>query len=631
MRKSLVIALGTIMLVLTGKAALANAPVFSEIPDVIIGDRDFNEQLGLTVDYNFFRYINAFNVLGYVSDNDTTLTDLKFAFTEGPVLDVDNDLSINDHIQLRGSEIGSDDGTWGPTKELTGGSNFWMSFRDIVRSPGTGNPGSPFGNPHLANGTEVTSPTVAVLPWHNLSGQPGVLGSSPGEPDARSVTLWAADADQSASQTLLVFSINNENNDLSGGFRTLFTSAPFSSWEYDPFGSAGLGAATSSGGSTFIGLAGGQTASSGGANFARWQTKVVPNTANYQGLIPAIDSNEVYLARFSMSANTLSAGHPSSKTYLAQVRIGVQQAASVNEVDVNINAMRQTSLNLDSQLPDLGTTKNYDVMWSPLLGTPEFDDAHLLVPFPSAPGGVIDARTWRAYFDMVDADRGAPENEGLWRLESFVVGAVARPADLPVSAPASERFLLTNLTSSGGFATMLSVSGDTITQGGSAGAGTITINDPGRPGGSGNYITYEKAPVVSWLADKVVRVTVQMSCPTTTDRNNYHKTRIRHNVIGLNIYHMWILFQAGTPFPGAIPAAPIARDSVGYTAPTSYEVYLPAFGGPSADQLALGGDYSKWLAGIDQINGDGSGTALNPTHVTVHQVLYEILDQPAVP
>jgi len=61
------------------------APVIAGVPDAVVGDEA--RVAGETVDLNFFRYTNAFNIMDYDTDLDADRADLFFSFTEVPEID----------------------------------------------------------------------------------------------------------------------------------------------------------------------------------------------------------------------------------------------------------------------------------------------------------------------------------------------------------------------------------------------------------------------------------------------------------------------------------------------------------------------------------------------------------------
>ena len=237
MKRGLSITLGMIAMALVANTGFANAPIFSRISDVVIGDLEDNQH-GLTVDVNFFRYDNAFNILDFITDETTSL--LRFSFLEGTTHE---NVSINGkhNLDSDGLNAYSDHPAWTTDTdvEITGGTDYFFSFRDLLRSPddrGTPDPvGSlteadalnwRFPDPVDTGGSPVTSGTVACLPWQNIDGS-DLLGSDDdpiGETDyQRLVTLFASDSSTVSYQSFYVWSCNDVYDTLSGGFTTLFS------------------------------------------------------------------------------------------------------------------------------------------------------------------------------------------------------------------------------------------------------------------------------------------------------------------------------------------------------------------------------------------------------------------------
>ena len=644
MKKGLVLILGTIMLSSVCNLASANAPTFGGVPDVVIGDSEFNE--GLTADYNFFRYINAFNLLDYITDNDTAAVNLRAAFKEWPP-EQDDDLSINDATQLLLPADSQDRSTWGSSEFTGGGANFFATFRDIARSPGTTVP-VPYTDPPFPAPVKADLSPAGVgdlLPWHNTLGTAGELS----EPLFRTVTLFVADEDNSVSDTFFVYSMEGGTDDLSGGFTTLFTSPPWDEWEYVPGSDYGLSTATSSGGGAgdlFIGMEAGTTAPTGGMFFGRWRTKTAATGFGFNQTIPSIPGHMIFQARYTMTANTSGGGGPSHKTFLADLRLGSLMGANTIINDFLVKTVGLDAFDVDPVMPAVGSSKDYNIFWEPhtgKMGSQMWNNVESVnLPNFLGTGEDVDGRTWRAYFDVMDADvaAGLTEHEGLWHLDDYVVGSIARPASLTAGAPTSLRYELNDLTSGNAFSipaggqgggTLISVTDN------SPAAGNITLDDNGAHPTDSTYLLWERLTIVdgdfelSWQADKIVRVTAWMSCPTTQDRADFHTTRIRNGVFYNNIISVCAIRQDNQLVAGNIgnPGMPVARDGDA-TKMTPYEVYLPTFGGPSADIVTTFSEGRLWLTAIDQVAAAGSaGVAANPTEVTVHKMLFEILDEPA--
>jgi hypothetical protein len=93
MRKSLHVLIAVVAFALMGSIVFAYAPVIKPLPDVYIGDAEDN--VG-TVDINMFRFSDALNLDDYVSDQDSTISELVWSFYEGGP----DNLEINGIMQL---------------------------------------------------------------------------------------------------------------------------------------------------------------------------------------------------------------------------------------------------------------------------------------------------------------------------------------------------------------------------------------------------------------------------------------------------------------------------------------------------------------------------------------------------
>ncbi|MCD6385328.1 hypothetical protein J7M23_06080 [Candidatus Sumerlaeota bacterium] len=148
-------------------------PVLSDLPDIYIGDK---EDWIATIDTNFFRFPDAFNLDDYVSDADTTVSELVWSFWEG---DATSTLEINGILQLTS-----------PPEAL----NADVLGKDI-RHPSA--PGYQPGN--LVDFWDIKdSPKGSGPPW-----------SSPAEPLVKTVTFFVSDGTYVDSQQILVRAVDN--------------------------------------------------------------------------------------------------------------------------------------------------------------------------------------------------------------------------------------------------------------------------------------------------------------------------------------------------------------------------------------------------------------------------------------
>jgi hypothetical protein len=602
--------LGTLIFAAVGVVSFAEAPTWKSIPDVVIGDREDWTGEGQTIDTNFFRYLNAFNALDYINNPESAPTDnWLISFREETTHD---DLSINDKAQLTDAESAEAP----PTAKQLQADGFWMSFRDLVRSPASGS--SPFSDPVRADASTVGKEDYEFLPWHKTDGSDALGGGD--YPTERVITLYLTDqVTGHSSRSVVVQSLNYGYDDLSAGATTLFTDdlTTLDNWTF----TTAFSPAPTGTGSGYISL----TSVSGQQNFGRWSTTFedagIPGFPIYvNGVIPHIeDTNRIYCARYTMSHNA------TDRALVPNFRIGAANGGNTIQLINVINSIDGTGQGADynPHLPDAATDTVFTFYWSANSETPNFSEL-----YQPTLGTGFDARTWGIFFDLFDEVEGE-EDVGTITLKNIEVRDVPRPNDL--SSGDSGYSEITDLTASGGFATNPSYSTENVTVAGGSPSGTmITFTDNGPLTGDGpTYLVWEKQDALTWTADVVARISADISCPTTADRGNFKRFRVRHQHEFLAISQV---FQVRQNFASnGNPQSPIARDGNDALC-TRYETYLGMYGGPST--FITTNDYDDFLVSVDQLhnlaNADGSGSgddlaARGVTHTTVHKLVYEML------
>lgn len=613
MKKGLVVLLGTALLAVAG-SGFAEAPMIGGVPDVNIGDAEDN--VGATADLNFFRYVNAFNVMSFVSDADSTAAQLKFAFDEK---DTDiNNIAINGVKQL--ANPAALPSAWGASAIPAG--EYWFSVRDILRSPLPADDGNPdpvppavanaFPTPKRADGSDVTQNQTEVLPWSTTA--LNTLGGT-----SREVVILVGDeADQVASDTILVTSNNNASDSLSSTFTTVYSDSTFAAANWVYVTAAGVGVATSSGGTGggYLGLATGATAptTSSSAYYARWYQQG-SGTGNLVAPIPYVAGNVIYAAKMTLELNAQANGRISQAPDL---RIGVENPLQ-QLVTANLlysQTFGDATAGADAynpHLPAVGASNTYNVVWSANSQLPEYDT---LNNWQNVTG--LDLRTFRVFFDALDfnaAPATNPEDSGTWRLTNLVVGTVDRPATMAPNPGTS--FSIVDFTAANGWASEGGSTTPAVTV--TAAANQVQF---AAAAGSGAYALWRKLGVIAWEAGKIVRVTAKLSVPTQTSRDNFAQARIRHQTLGpwvAQVFSVRRSTDAGTVEP-LMPA-------VGTQTP--YELYVPSYGGPNAAIITLGGafgqDFSKWVVALDHVPNAASDGA---TTWICHELIYELLADP---
>lgn len=177
----------------------ASAPVIRQLPDIQIGDLESYT----TTDNNFFVFTNPFKFDEYVTDADSTVSQLLWSFDEGNDSETSTSASqwftVNDKDPIHVGSIaqGTNDGPTGGAPHLNPGSSDlraageYAAFRDIVFSPTSGSepfpaPADPDKSAHeegkvvtfyVSDQTNVTSNSIIVKSVDNTSDS--ISGASP--------------------------------------------------------------------------------------------------------------------------------------------------------------------------------------------------------------------------------------------------------------------------------------------------------------------------------------------------------------------------------------------------------------------------------------------------------------------
>jgi len=215
MKKGLLMTLIAAAISITGAtASFAAAPVIGSIPDINIGDAENN----VGTDNNFFVFTNAFKFDSYVSDADTTVSDLVWSFDEKDHPTSDTSAQTTKYFQVNGhdgmhigdSAIATADGSSSNTLHATpptanelrqvanGGDNNaagWASLRDIVFSP-----------------------TAGVFPFIGTRPTDQPVGTVAAHATGKLVRFYASDGTNVATKDILVKTTDNTSDALTGSF-----------------------------------------------------------------------------------------------------------------------------------------------------------------------------------------------------------------------------------------------------------------------------------------------------------------------------------------------------------------------------------------------------------------------------
>jgi hypothetical protein len=319
MRKGLFVTLAIVAIALLCGSVCGYAPVIKPIPDVVIGDEEDN--VGWTIDRNFFRFTDAFSFLDYVDDQDTTETLIKWSFIE----EASPGGTPADWFEISGitqTTVGNTNPPPGPKDLTLAGTDYTPTFRDIYASP------------HSEDGTE-NGPYTGIV---EVAGQHNKL-----------IWLYASDSTRADSRDVMVYSIDGELDALSAGaiFIKEYTyDIDVEGWTFLPLSVPPYFSGATSG------YSGGRlTVSSAADTTSRvgfWQSP--PTDIQYL-------AGNVYRARFEASSSqTVASQNP-------QFRMRWVQALALESVSHVVNASAPQSYSL----PTDPTTKVYACYFAPIL------------------------------------------------------------------------------------------------------------------------------------------------------------------------------------------------------------------------------------------------------------------------
>ena len=564
------IALIAIAFVFTSFNASSMAPVINNIPDVVITCKpDVND--GLTVGLNFFRYVNAFNILDYVTDEDSTSDLLSFAFIGA---DANDDIAINHNTQVAAALAFNPPEDSDPTRGTDG--SYWWTFQDLIRSPNLGGWVDPEYGDYADNAD-------GILPYHD---ETGALTA-----DSRVVSLYVSDGYGTATKSFAVWSVEDDVtvDSLSGGKTTVFTTT-LVDWEFSGF--AGTDEATHSQVANLLTL---QASTSVGTSvwFGRWAT---PLDGTYNGSIPYegdFGEEWMYVALYTIKHNLPLA----SVDTMPNIRIGSSMAWDNVLVEQKIGSASVPGFDADAvnpYWPDADTEQEYGVYWESFDDAPNFDN--LLVP------GTGDVRTWHAFFDILSGPGSGPATVSLTGYEVYAVdvpgeGTVVSDYQTPTVGTAAGDWV----TDSNWLPTLATVSNH---------ADGILF-DAGAVSGSYSFAVLNAPDTVPWQADKVVRLTATLKAVNTRD---FHLARVRGSSASGALNNLLVV-KKSTSIDAITPG----------TAGMSYSSYMASYGGPSADLVTATWDNYGW--GVDYIANVKDGSVADTADFILDSAKSELLDE----
>lgn len=584
MKKGL-FALASIAFIFASVHSYAKAPVISGIPDVVITHKP-DQYDALTAGDNWFRYINAFNILRYVEDEDSDTSDLEFSFDEASS---DNDITINTDYQLGAGDVLDPPDSADPTQGADG--SYWFTFQDMVRCP---NFTGPFGTPDLGADGDM------YLPFHDQFG--GWLDDGP-----RAVTLWVADeADNLTSKTFAVWSVYDTECNITDGLSgTILTTFPvdLTNWVWTATFPGVTAATPSTAGVEPLQIT--STVSSGDPYFGRWHT---PKYLGWEGSIPVFDlpgEDWIYACVYSVS-------HDQTQTNtVPAIRFGAVMAFDHVTIFNSIGTYAGTGdADENPQWGAAGETVDYMFCWDPQDDKPNFSAMENL---DAGVGEPVDVNTWVLFFDLLNVNA---TDQGTLTLSKVDVHGIVKPDDLAGGDPnrvdyADPQFSAT--PTAGSFSNYQTYQ-----------AGTVSVVDNGTEGfrfsvgsNAGTADTYyctDAPDKLTWTADKMIRITAGISAVNARD---FHAARIRAKTTNAHWYHTFVI-QASAIVDAITPGTDVE----------AYSTYLSSYGGPSALLQGVSWDEIEW--GIDYLSQHHEAVPgpIAAADMNIEYVSTEVLDEP---
>lgn len=394
MTKRLLVSLFAVATTLSSMSAFAVAPTIFDLPSVQIGDAEDN----VGTDNNLFQFTNAFKLDDFVSDSDSTISQLKWSFDEpdqtAPLSGQVIWFTVNGKAaELNGSAaIAAEESNGGvnhinPIRELRSVSAF-ASFRDIVFS---------FGPPD-------------TLPYASPTGNPKIAHAA-----GKVVRFYVSDGTNVSSKDTLVTTVDNAFDAISGGFTFKISSNDGFTTDISNTNSAGPGWFYSSSGGTNAGaydaantaLRINQTAT-GNAN----QFNVSGWTTTLSDWLPyaTVGSTNVVRGKFWVFASGQS---PNTANIVPDLRLKLQNASAV-ACELEVLARNATALE-DTRGAELQPSSNASL---PSLYRLDYDPID--VPYLASNGATQGfggiTRTFEAY------NIGFPAVNGNLSLAQSVIG-----------------------------------------------------------------------------------------------------------------------------------------------------------------------------------------------------------------
>lgn len=579
MKNGLLFVLLMAVMVAMAMPAGAVAPTIQQLPAVVIGDA--GDIIDAATDTVLFRYVNVTDLNAITNEpNSGDSSKLKFWYeTTGAFLKVTNTTAAK--AALTAGEVTAlkaASPTMPPAaKEITGGTDFWMSLIQDLQGNVTG---SAAAATVAANGSPWTSATQT-----NIAG-------------VKTMTLYAIDdvlTSKSVGQmTFDVYTIKDSADKFSPE-RTPVYGGPLGNgdfegntdgWTFLGTAPTGFVAGTQAASATGLGINGGAFTPSATVmgRFASWASPLQ--------VVPVNAMNGFYLlGTLQLSGNAASASAAPGYRFLylstAYAHLGGIQATSPASGSSTVFVV-----------PYTGNTRTMNIAWAVPLDLVEYGDAGILNKGVADPAN--DLRTYALQFDLFQQDA---TDAGAVFLDDVLVEKAPRPATTAALKEWGGSGIPFNTPSTGWIVSPAAPTGFDVATA-AVGAANMTLALPGTSVNAFRSLTIASAAgMPSQTAGKLLRSTYVVSSSNTAQTPSVRFLSVGTTVGGLGpvfwgdqlnyvVIRGYVApAQSAAGLPGSYKAAP--GSTVEFYAPGEYAGTgaEEAFMSPQVDIIETGGTY----------------------------------------
>lgn len=574
MKNGLLFVLLMAVMVAMAMPAGAVAPTIQQLPAVVIGDA--GDIIDAATDTVLFRYVNVTNLNTITNEpNSGDSSKLKFWYeTNGAFLKVTNTTAAK--AALTAGEVTAlkaASPTMPPTaKEITGGTDFWMSLIQDLQGNVTGS---------------AAAATVAA------NGSPWTSGTQTNIAGVKTMTLYAIDdvltSKSVGSMTFDVYTIKDSADKFSPE-KTPVYNADFEGnadgWTFIGTAPTGFVAGTQAASATGLGINGGAFTASATVTgrMASWASPLQ--------VVPVNAMNGFYLlGTLQMSGNAASASAAPGYRFLylstAYAHLGGIQATSP-----------ASGISTAFVVPYTGNSRTMNIAWAVPLDLVEYGDAGILNKGVADPAN--DLRTYAMQFDLFQQDA---TDTGAIFLDDVLVEKAPRPATTAALKEWGGSGTAFNAASGGWIVSPLAPAGFTVATA-AVGASNMTLALSGTATDGFRSLTIGSAAgMPSQTAGKLLRSTYVVASSNTAQTPSVRFISLGTTTGGLGpvfwgdqlnygVIRGYVTpAQSAAGLPGSYKAAP--GSTLEFYAPGQYAGTgaEEAFMTPQVDIIETGGTY----------------------------------------